>query len=108
MVVLHSEDYLEVKIMSLIADYDRETLTNLYQPLIGYTALAIYFTLWAEGHNQKVSSLATHGQIIRRMRITTGDFITARKILEAVGLLKTYIAVQGDTKYFTYEINDRL
>ena len=104
MVVLHSEDYLEVKIMSLIADYDRETLTNLYQPLIGYTALAIYFTLWAEAHNQKVSSLATHGQIIRRMRITTGDFITARKILEAVGLLKTYIAVQGDTKYFTYEI----
>lgn len=104
MVVLNSQDYLEVKMMSLIADYDRETLTNLYQPIIGYEAVALYFTLWAEAKNQKVSSLATHGQIIRRMRINTGDFINARKILEAVGLLKTYVNLQGDTKFFTYEL----
>ena len=104
MVILNSQDYLEVKMMSLIADYDRETLTNLYQPIIGYESVALYFTLWAEAKNQKVSSLATHGQIIRRMRINTGDFINARKILEAVGLLKTYVNLQGDTKFFTYEL----
>ena len=105
MVILNSKDYFEVKLMSLIADYDRDTLTNLYQPIIGYTALAVYFTLWSEGQNQKVASLTTHGQIMRRMRITPGDFIEARKILEAVGLLKTYIEMQEDeNKFFTYEI----
>ncbi len=104
MVVLYTQDYLEVKVMSLIADYDRETLTNLYQPFIGYTALGVYLTLLTEANNQKLSSLATHGQIFRRMRITPGDFITARKLLEAVGLLKTYMTVQDDTRFFTYEI----
>ena len=104
MVVLYTQDYLEVKVMSLIADYDRETLTNLYQPFIGYTALGVYSTLLTEANNQKLSSLATHGQIFRRMRISPGDFITARKLLEAVGLLKTYMTVQDDTRFFTYEI----
>ena len=42
MVILSENDMFEVKITSLLADYDRETITNLYQPIIGYTALAIY------------------------------------------------------------------
>lgn len=104
MVVLHSTDYLEVKNMSLIAEYDKETIVNLYQPLIGYRAIAVYFTLSSEANNQRITSLTTHGQIINRMKIATGDFIEARKALEAVGLLKTYLTEQGDTKFYTYEI----
>ena len=104
MVVLHSNDYLEVKNMSLIAEYDKETIVNLYQPLVGYRAIAVYFTLSSEANNQKVTSLTTHGQIINRMKIATGDFIEARKALEAVGLLKTYLTEQNDTKFYTYEI----
>ncbi|MCR5505376.1 MAG: DnaD domain protein [Bacilli bacterium] len=104
MVVLHSTDYLEIKAMSLLADYDRDTMVNLYQPIIGYTALAVYFTLWSEYTNQKVTSLCSHGQLMNRMKIATGDFIDARKNLEAVGLLKTYLNEQGDTKLYTYEL----
>ena len=47
MVILSESDMFEVKITSLLADYDRETITNLYQPIIGYTALAIYFSFWS-------------------------------------------------------------
>lgn len=104
MVLLHSTDYLQIKAMSLLADYDRDTLVNLYQPIIGYSALALYFTLWSEYQNQKVTSLCSHGQLMRRMRITASDFIDARKVLEAVGLLKTYLSEQGDTKFYTYEL----
>ena len=45
MKVLANQDFLEVRLASLIADYDRDTLSNLYQPMIGYEALALYMTL---------------------------------------------------------------
>ena len=48
MLVLKEIDYLDVKLNSLVADYDRKILANLYQPIIGYTALAVYFTLLSE------------------------------------------------------------
>ena len=54
MVILSENDYLDVKLKSLIADYDSETISNLYQPIIGYAALAVYFTLVSETKNQKV------------------------------------------------------
>ncbi len=105
MVIVNSKDFVEVKLMSLIADYDRETLINLYQPFLGYSAVSVYFTLWCEADNQKITSLTTHGQITRKMGITTGDFIESRKRLEAVGLLKTHVSIQDDElKYYIYEI----
>ena len=104
MVLLHSTDYLEIKAMSLLADYDRDTMVNLYQPIIGYSALAVYFTLWSEFTNQKVTAVCSHGQLMRRMRINPSEFIDARKTLEAVGLLKTYLEDKGDTKFYTYEL----
>ena len=44
MIVLTEKDYLEAKLNSLIADYDKDTLINLYQPIVGYEAVAIYLT----------------------------------------------------------------
>ena len=51
MKVLANQDFLEVRLASLIADFDRDTLSNLYQPMIGYEGLALYMTLWSEANN---------------------------------------------------------
>lgn len=104
MVILSKADMFDVKISSLLADYDRETITNLYQPIIGYTALAVYFTFWSEGKNQKIISLSSHEQILLRMRIATGEFIEARKVLEAVGLLKTRLEKVREFSIYHYEL----
>lgn len=104
MVILSKADMFDVKISSLLADYDRETITNLYQPIIGYTALAVYFTFWSEGKNQKIISLSSHEQILLRMRIATGEFIEARKVLEAVGLLKTRLEKVKEFSIYHYEL----
>lgn len=104
MVILSKADMFDVKISSLLADYDRETITNLYQPIIGYTALAVYFTFWSEGKNQKIISLSSHEQILLRMRISTGEFIEARKVLEAVGLLKTRLEKVREFSIYHYEL----
>ena len=104
MVILSKADMFDVKISTLLADYDRETLTNLYQPIIGYTALAVYFTFWSEGKNQEIISLSSHEQILLRMRIATGEFIEARKVLEAVGLLKTRLEKVREFSIYHYEL----
>ena len=104
MKVLANQDFLEVRLASLIADYDRDTLSNLYQPMIGYEALALYMTLWSEAHNEVVSPLCTHEQVFLRMRIPAGAYVEARKYLEATGLLKTFVSQGQDYKIYHYEL----
>lgn len=104
MVILSEKDMFEVKISTLLADYDRETITNLYQPIIGYTALAIYFSFWSEAKNQKVLSYSSHEQFLARMKMNPGTFMDARKVLEAVGLVKTRLEKVNGFSIYHYEL----
>ena len=104
MVILSENDYLDVKLNSLIADYDIETLSNLYQPIIGYASLAIYLTLVAEAKNQKITSIISHNQLLNRSQIAPGDFVSARKKLEAVGLLRTILEEKPGMKVYHYQL----
>ena len=105
MVILSNNDMFEVRINSLLADYDRETLTTLYQPIIGYSALALYFTFWSEASIQRVLSFSSHEQLFVRMKMAPGHFVDARKILEAVGLVKTKLEKAPGTNIYHYELN---
>lgn len=102
--IVNSKDFLEVKLASLIADYDVETLANLYQPIVGHQALSLYISLWSEAKSQKITPIVTHEQIFTRMQITAGEFVEARKALEAVGLIKTYQEKTGDMSIYHYSI----
>ena len=104
MVILSSSDMFDVKVSSLLADYDRDTITNLYQPIVGYSALAVYFTFWSEAKNQRVLSLSSHEQLLLRMKMATGDFVDARKVLEAVGLIKTRLEKTNGFSIYHYEL----
>ena len=104
MVILSENDMFEVKISSLLADYDRETITNLYQPLVGYTALAIYFSFWSESHIQKILSYSSHEQFLSRMKLSPGAFTEGRKLLEAVGLVKTRLEKIQNINIYHYEL----
>jgi len=104
MKVLAQQDFLEVRLASLIADFDRDTLSNLYQPMIGYEALALYMTLWSEANNERVSPLCNHEQVLLRMRIGAASFVDARKNLEATGLLKTFVSEGQDYRIYHYEL----
>ena len=105
MIILSPNDVFYAKRKSLIADYDKETIFNLYQPLIGALASALYLTLIYEAKNQKLTSICTHEQLLIRMQVTTQEFLKARAMLEAVGLLKTYLeGINDDVKTYTYEV----
>ena len=102
MTVLGSKDLLRVKFSGLAADYDRETVVNLYQPIVGYTAMAIYFSLWSLSSTNKYSDCITHEQLFGRMQMAPGRFVESRKLLEATGLLKTYVKTSDVTKKYSY------
>ena len=104
MKVLANQDFLEVRLASFIADFDRDTLSNLYQPMIGFEGLSLYMTLWSEANNEKISPLCTHEQLFLRMRMPAGAFVEARKYLEATGLLKTFVSEGQDFKIYHYEL----
>ena len=105
MIILSPKDILIVKRKSLIADYDKETIFNLYQPMIGALGCALYMTLLYEAKNQKITSVSTHEQILIKMQVTTQEFLKARGLLEAVGLLKTFIeGSEEEIKTYRYNL----
>ena len=104
MVILKEEDFLEVNLNSLVADYDRQILTNLYQPIVGYKAVSLYFTLLTEVDNQKINPIISHRVLFNRMQMNTGDFVDSRQLLEAVGLLKTFVSPLKGAKLYQYEL----
>ncbi len=104
MVILSHSDLYKVELASLIADYDKTTLVDLYMPIIGYEAMSIYFALWSEGAKKHPIKFNQHETFLIRMHMPTGVFVDARKKLEALGLLKTYLKKGDDISVYTYEL----
>ena len=98
------EDHYEIKLGSMLASYDRDILTNLYQPIIGYAALSLYFTLWGNVIRNEYSPLNSHDHLLNQMGIELSSFFEARCALEGIGLLKTYQKKEKKVKFFIYEL----
>ncbi|NLA33355.1 MAG: hypothetical protein GX861_00585 [Tenericutes bacterium] len=79
---------------------DRRIITMLYQPIIGYTATSLYFTLWDDlDRNELLSEVLTHHHLMATMQLKLDDIIIARKKLEAVGLIRTYYKTDHLNKF---------
>lgn len=96
------DDWYEIRLATVLSDYDRRLLTILYQPLIGYTSLAIYFTLWSEYDQMDGQGLKNHNHLFDFMQITSGEFLKARMRLEAIGLLQTLMHSENNINFYTY------
>ena len=71
---------------------ERRILVSLYEPLIGALAINLYNTLWTYlDHLEIISTEYTHNTLLNSMMITINEMVDARKKLEAIGLLKTYV-----------------
>ena len=103
--ILSTQDLFTARRLSLIADYDKETIFNLYQPIIGAVASALYLTLLVEAKNQRVLNYMTHEDLLIKMQLNTQEFLKARYALEAMGLLRTYLEDSGDdVKIYHYDL----
>src|SRR5574344_446147 len=76
----------------------------LYQPIIGSIATSLYYTLWSDlDKTELLSNEYTHHHLMTSLRLKLDVIVNARKKLEAVGLLKTYIKT-GDVNSYVYEL----
>ena len=88
--ILPADTYTVIN-KTVLKEFDRKLITMLYQPIIGYTATSLYFTLIDDLDKREVmSDDLTHHHLMSTMQLKLEKIVVARKKLEAVGLLRTY------------------
>ena len=88
--ILPADTYTVIN-KTVLKEFDRKLITMLYQPIIGYTATSLYFTLIDDLDKREVmSDDLTHHHLMSTMQLKLEKIVIARKKLEAVGLLRTY------------------
>lgn len=102
-------DRYMVVMNGLLTDYDRKILTFLYQPLIGTHCVSLYMTLWAEiEENRLWSKEHSHHSLMNFMCSGLKEIYEARRKLEGMGLLKTFMKKEAENRTFIYELQPPL
>ena len=101
--ILPADTYLVVN-RTILNPYDRKIISMLYQPIIGSIATSLYYTLWADlDKTELLSPEYTHHHLMMSLRIKMDVIVAARKKLEAIGLLRTYVK-KGEVNNYMYEL----
>lgn len=94
-----------VKSADILHEYDRKIVTLLYQPLIGAKAFSLYMTLWAElEQNRLWSEESSHYSLMALQQSNLKEIYHERLKLEGIGLLKTFVSKDEDSRFFIYEL----
>lgn len=97
--ILPADTYTVVN-KTVINNNDRKIITMLYQPIIGYTAVSLYFTLIDDLDKlELISDDLTHHHLMANMQLKLEKIVEAREKLEGVGLLKAYIKKDSINHY---------
>ncbi|MGX7245695.1 replication initiation and membrane attachment family protein [Enterococcus quebecensis] len=103
---VHPKSIFQVTVPSPLSDQEQMILTLLYQPMIGAEAFSLYLTLLSEVEESGMSESLFHADLITMMNISIRQIQSARRKLEGIGLLTTY--VQNDSELgpkFLYRLN---
>lgn len=99
---LKAKDTYEIMASTIFNDFDRKILTRLYQPIVGFEAVSLYFNLWVELEGeQSITTLEkNHNRLVELMQCEIKILERSFKRLEAVGLLQTYfLENEGQNRY---------
>lgn len=89
-----------------LSDQEQTVLTLLYQPIIGAKAFSLYLTLLSEVTETGVSESLFHAELITMLDMSIKEIQTARKKLEGIGLLSTFVKEDSELGiYFLYRLN---
>jgi replication initiation and membrane attachment protein len=81
-----------------------QSLTHLYQPLIGSTAVALYQTLLHELELQTESQAQTHHTLMNYVNLPLDEIYRTRVRLEGIGLLKVFEKQAEGRTVYIYEL----
>lgn len=102
-ILLPADTYIVIN-RTILNDHDRKLLISLYQPIIGTSAISLYFSLWSYLDKMELfSNEWTHHHLMGNMGISLSEIAIAREKLEAIGLLKTYVK-KDSVNHYVYEL----
>ncbi|MBM7571958.1 replication initiation and membrane attachment family protein [Aquibacillus albus] len=82
-----------------------QSLTHLYQPLIGIHAISLYQTLLTETQVNLNSSPQTHHTLMTYLSLPLDEIYKARLKLEGIGLLETYKKQSEPNSVYIYQLH---
>jgi len=89
---------------SIITDNDKKILNMLYLPITGALPIMLYNLLISDLDKlELIGEPNTHAKLLSSLHLTTNELENARNVLEAVGLLKTYLK-QDTVNNYIYEL----
>lgn len=96
-------DGFVIKVPQSVQTDMSKSLSHLYQPLIGVSAVSLYQTLLSEYDLQKhEEDIKTHHLLMNYLHMPLDQIFEARQKLEAIGLLRTFIHDEQDQQIYSY------
>ena len=101
--LLPADQYVVVN-KTILTEIDRKNLIHLYEPIIGFSAVSLYLSLWSDLDRLEIMSRDfTHHHLMSILKCSLDVIKQAREALEGVGLIKTYYK-EGDINSYVYEL----
>lgn len=100
--ILPADTYTVVN-RTILTDYERKTIINLYEPIIGSAAVSLYFTLWQDLEREEGEKKFNHHHLMSSLKLGLEPLTAARRSLESLGLIRSYYK-SGDINDYYYEI----
>lgn len=91
-------DLYEIRKLSPLSDFDKKVVIDLYMPLAGSKAIALYFVLF---EMDDVKS-ANHEKLLRNTGLSIGEMVASLNALEALSLVNTYLGEGPNYRLFSY------
>lgn len=101
--LLPADRYIVIN-KSIITEEDKKILNMLYLPITGPLPITLYNILLNDlDRAQIISEVSIHAHLLSNLHISINELTEARNVLEAIGLLKTYIKTDSVNNYI-YEL----
>ena len=101
--LMPADNYIVIN-KSIITEEDKKILNMLYLPIIGPLPIMLYNMLLNDLDKlQLVSDVSIHAKLLSNLHISTSELMEAKNMLEAIGLIKTYMKEDVVNNYI-YEL----
>ena len=101
--LLPADKYIVIN-KTILSDQDRITINTLYAPIIGASAVGLFFSLWNDlDQSMFASTEHSHHHLMTILKMSLEEIKRARESLESMGLLRTYYK-EGDLNEYVYEL----
>lgn len=106
--ILSINDGLIISTREPLTDYRKKILSDLYAPIIGTVSTNLYISLFNFVEKGEIESpVLTHKTLFSRLFINEVDeFLKARHLLEALGILEVYLKEDQNGIIYIYQLKE--